>query len=531
MAWIEQQELRRSGSKTWRDDVTGLFHTHASIARLHYETTPDSGIYDGEIAALPTRINNAQLDGWLVTQNGWHYALGIPGSGVLAGLDGVVGFGGRRGQNWLRSRLTRVGYLHWPTRDWQDIGGLPAYVRTGGRLTQVSQTKTIGPSGTQIVYPLSALATWNRIWALGGGTTRPIDIRWRIAGRDMKEEIVVSQAAREWIVANAPPSTPANETYFGFVFRLDASDIPRWVKGAVQQDITGDFDDSDGTSIRIEDSLNRLLGFLPISQAYSQAYTVGLHTNVRDWRTLRKRIWRDPDGNTYLLIGALVPDLNSMVAGPVVFDPTFTVAETNEDGASGSTNEDNDEMVLPSQAVFGTFYIGCDLATPINNMDGGWIWRSTAIPQGATINTATVTLVQQSTDFDAGHTLAWDFFNVDTPTDFLNADVHRISVHHARTGSPVSDNSWADAATHTSPSLVTPMQIVVNRAGFSGDIGATCINGSAAVSAWWNWADYTDNAANAADLIATWTVAGTSTFPPVPASRILKTSYSTIARM
>ena len=66
MAWVEQQTLRGRGSKTWRDDATGLFHTHASIARLHYETALDSGIYDGEIAALPTRINNAQLDGWLV---------------------------------------------------------------------------------------------------------------------------------------------------------------------------------------------------------------------------------------------------------------------------------------------------------------------------------------------------------------------------------------------------------------------------------------------------------------------------------
>src|SRR3990167_8267231 len=389
MAWIEQQVLRRIGSKTWRDDATGLFHTHASIARLHYETTPDSGIYDGEIAALPTRINNAQLDGWLVTQNGWHYALGIPGSGVLAGLDGVVGFGGRRGQNWLRSRLTRVGYLHWPTRDWQDIGGLPAYVRTGGRLTQVSQTKTIGPSGTQIVYPLSALATWNRIWALGGGTTRPIDIRWRIAGRDLKEEVIVSQAAREWIAANAPPTTPVGETYFGFVFRLDASDIPRWIKNGILQDIADDFDDGDG-HIEIQDSLNRLLAFLPISYAFSQVYATPTPGNRlgRDVLMLRKRIWRDPDGNTYLLVGALVPELNAMAAGPVVFDPTFEIAATNRDGCSVQTNEE----IGPYPAgdpFYGSPYIGNDTSN-IYWADGGWQFTGTGIPQGATINTASL---------------------------------------------------------------------------------------------------------------------------------------------
>jgi len=87
----------------------GLFTCCSATALLHYESIPDSGIFDAEIDATPERVNNAQLDGWRVTVNSWHYAVGKPGDKTT---DGWVGFGGRQGTHWLKFRLARVGYLH-----------------------------------------------------------------------------------------------------------------------------------------------------------------------------------------------------------------------------------------------------------------------------------------------------------------------------------------------------------------------------------------------------------------------------------
>jgi len=35
----------------------------------------------------------------------------------------------------------------------------------------------------------------------------------------LKEHVYINQAARDWVAANHPPTTPANETFFGFVFK------------------------------------------------------------------------------------------------------------------------------------------------------------------------------------------------------------------------------------------------------------------------------------------------------------------------
>ncbi len=63
----------------------------SSIAPIHYDS---SGVMN-ELNFNPGRVNNTQLDGWLITQAGWHFALGQP-SGKS---DGWVGFGGQRGRD------------------------------------------------------------------------------------------------------------------------------------------------------------------------------------------------------------------------------------------------------------------------------------------------------------------------------------------------------------------------------------------------------------------------------------------------
>jgi len=99
VAWQQHRNLKHG--RLYRDSENPQRFAFDTLcgASIHYESEIDSGNYDAEVDFTPNRVTNAQLDGWTVTQAGWHYALGIPGEGELAGLDGVVGFGGRKGQN------------------------------------------------------------------------------------------------------------------------------------------------------------------------------------------------------------------------------------------------------------------------------------------------------------------------------------------------------------------------------------------------------------------------------------------------
>jgi hypothetical protein len=488
MAWIERPARRTLHAKHWVNDQTNEVFIHTGLAYLHYPSGgPDSAAHDTEINVAPVRIQNAQLDGWRVVQNGWHYALGQPGDKTT---DGWVGFGGRQGQHWLLFRLARVGYLHWPTRAWDDLGGAPTYTRAN--LSQTPLEKTIGPTGATQTMRLGTVVTWADLWpALPQGQ---IDIRWRVEGKHLKEEIILNQAAREWITANRPPSTPANETWFGFVFQLDHDDIPRWLKGELLQDINGDFEDEGTDRIKLEDAQQRVLAFLPIGHAVSVRYDNAQGQPVRDHVTLRQRVWHDPDGDTYLIVGARVDQLAGLHAGDVLFDPTFTIAETNEDGMSGGAT-DTDEHVTPATHPDTVFLCGNNGG---GNSDGGWIFRGTGIPQGATISSAKLTIITTFTS--AALTIAVWGFAVDSPTDFNAADVHRISDHHTRTTATVSDNgAWA--ATHETPDIASIIQEIVDRPGFSGDLGLTERNTGG--SGYAQVQDFTDSTVDAADLQVT----------------------------
>lgn len=314
MAWIEITARRSRTGRTYRDTATGQRRMVQYMGtHLHYPTGgPDSGSLDGVVDMTPVRVNNAQFDGWRITAGDWHYALGkdLANHGSQ---DGWMGFGGRQGQHWLKFRLTRIGYLHWPTRAWDDIGGTPTYNRAN--LSGQTQALAVGPGGDTVNVMSSA--TWANVWTTPGGGS--LSVTWRAEGRQLKEDVVINAAARAWITANRPPSTPASETWLGFMFRVDWSDIPRAVRDGILQNIGqgGDFSD-DGAPIELQDAQERVLAFLPVDVAWATS-------DVTKTIQLRKRFWRDPDGNDYLIVGAKVSDLATLPAGDVVFDPTTTI--------------------------------------------------------------------------------------------------------------------------------------------------------------------------------------------------------------
>lgn len=287
--------------------------------QLHYE---DDGWQEIDMRAQ--RVNNAQLDGWIINKNGWHYALGIPGD---KSTDGWVGFGGRKGAHWVKFRLRQAGYLHWPTRAWQDIGGPVSYGRA--YLSQSDQELPLGAEGEQ--QPLYAMSTasWSNLWSTPGGGD--VTVRWIAEGERLKEEVVLNQTAREWIAANAAPATAINETYFGFVFELDVADVPKWVINDIEQDIDGDFDDTGG-NIELRDDVDELLAFMPLDYVYVD--TDDGRVGIR----LQKRIFQ-VGGEHYLLIGARVDRLAQLPAGALVFDPTFESQPAPAAGKDTWTNK------------------------------------------------------------------------------------------------------------------------------------------------------------------------------------------------
>lgn len=170
---------------------------------------------------------------------------------------------------------------------------------------------------------------------------------------------------------------------------------------------------------------------------------------------------------------------------------TFSITTNAHDAYSDDTNE---------QLLTSSYWYMGDISGSPN--DWGWIFRSTGIAPGAVVTSCTVTITQGAAGDFVGTTLAGDWwgYNVDTPANFDGAHVHRISDHHARTSASVTDNFATSETTHVSPSLNTIAQEIINRGGFSGDIGFTWRN-SSANGAFWSVSDFsTSGGANVAVL-------------------------------
>lgn len=386
--WQEVVNSRTRTSKTFSSDNGQYRHEQVLKTVLHYPTAgPDSSVLDGEVDFTPQRVNNAQLDGWLITHNGWHYALGKPGDKTT---DGWVGFGGRQGQNWVKFRLARTGYLHWPTRNWQDLGGAPTYNRAN--LTNNTQTLTLGPAGSQETLNVSSQATWSNLWTTPGGGA--LSISWRVEGRELKEEITINQEARSWITANRPPSTPLSETYFGFVFQLDWSDIPKVIRAGIEQNRESDFAD-DNEKIELKDNLDRLLAFMPVSDAY---VVDDNGKEIEDSRTpLRKRFYKE-GANTYLLVGLRTDTLTGLPDGDLVIDPTLTLQPNATDGVDTYNYGSGVTTNFGTSTVIDTKY----------NRNIFLLFSLASIPVGATSTSATLTLQCVSGEAGATTVSAYD---------------------------------------------------------------------------------------------------------------------------
>lgn len=293
--YIELPERRARRGRHYSDG-NGRYRFEAVAGTdLHYETPAGLEAVD----MRPARVNNAQFDGWRVIKNGWHYAIGQPAD---KGSDGWIGFGGRAGENWFLFRLARAGFMYWPTKQYTNLAAAN-YDRAS--LSRVNDYLDL--AGGQDRLYVANRAEW-------GGVMPGVTLSWRAEGRGLKEEITVSEAAQAAILN---PVTPADVTYFCFVFEIDAAGIPRIVADQRPKTISAGFETEN--EIQFYDAeIKELIAFMPLDY-------VTVETGEAEPARLRlRRRFYHHNGKDYLIIGARVDRLAALPPGPWVFDPSFS---------------------------------------------------------------------------------------------------------------------------------------------------------------------------------------------------------------
>ncbi|DAC73366.1 MAG TPA: hypothetical protein DSN98_00330 [Thermoplasmata archaeon] len=274
--------------------------------------------------------------------------------------------------NVIRSKLVGVGYID-PQSNW-------AYQYLQN--VQSSQGQTNDNS-----------ITYSNVFT---GT----DVTWSYGNTELKEEITLSNATKT-VLQNHPPSQYGlnnQSSYLVFITKLDHQNLGMYNASGM---LTGNVTISNA-GVDFKDALGHFKCALPLGEAYEL-------NNESMRQKLTYRIVH-LNGNTYLLSGLKVSDLNAMTF-PVVIDPTLTVYSTSSDGyisnsgtnyntvrtaSSGTVNSSGTYITIGQKKGPGqpaTYYI----------YRGFVFFNTSALPSNAYLDTATLALYKKddysTTDF------------------------------------------------------------------------------------------------------------------------------------
>ncbi|HWR27470.1 MAG TPA: LamG-like jellyroll fold domain-containing protein [Candidatus Thermoplasmatota archaeon] len=147
------------------------------------------------------------------------------------------------------------------------------------------------------------------------------DVTWSYGNTGLKEEITMSNATKT-VLQNHPPSQYGlndASSYLVFITKLDYQNLNLYNNSGL---LDGNVTISDA-GVDFKDVLGQFKCALPLGEAYELS-------NESARQKLTYRIIH-LNGNTYLLSGLKVSDLNAMTF-PVVIDPTLTVYSISSDG-------------------------------------------------------------------------------------------------------------------------------------------------------------------------------------------------------
>lgn len=431
---------RRTKTSARDNDGRGWFRTRASTLPIHAETAPGSDIWTQPIDMRPTRITTGGNDLWVVRDNNFGFGIGQPNGRS----DGWILWEPRQRQYVVSSRLQQVGYLHWPTRAFRDLGGTPTYARSNLSASRITAKQVGGET-----FSRKARAEWTDLWpALPQGR---IDLELVVTGSGLKENIRITDAARQWITVNRPPLTPLNETYFGFTFEIDWGTVKDFLIG---QNVRGLGEDVlDQEVIQIRGTNDEALGFVTPAECWVDRNTSPDFPDrtgpggVRRPSNYAPR-WRNPvvrrffvdNGTPMMFVGVRTNLLNQMASGDLIIDPpqTTDTATGNDDGydENGSTWRDTG-----SSNILYLWWDGNVVGTNFNSP--GFRFDLSAMNTDS-VTTATLTVVAGgddslgSIDFrlaadDVANAAA--FANGDMTSDFMGATAdNRTTANANETG-------------------------------------------------------------------------------------------------
>lgn len=324
MTWSELVSKRTQTAKHFaKANSTRRVFQQVMKTPLHYHNHPDGSGYDNEVDLRQDAVDVADLDGFSANRAKIHFDLGHMKHNHAE--DGWFAVGGRNGESNIGLRLNNVGLMDWRNKEFTGLLNKPSYDRKN--LTFEPNSVTLGVEDHRQAVHAGNIVTWSNLWP-------GVSMRWLIDGRKVKTEVEFDPTARAKVLGRVDL---LNHLFFTLIFKLELGGMMgrngiAWLKqGGQAKNPTLGFDDLNGQDIWLTDADDRALGFMPLDRAYSERYEVAPGRFDQDEIDLVKRIYVR-NGQTFLMVGARVPQINGMHAGSVVFDPTF---EDQPDGSAG----------------------------------------------------------------------------------------------------------------------------------------------------------------------------------------------------
>jgi hypothetical protein len=223
------------------------------------------------------------------------------------------------------------------------------------------------------------------------------NVTWSYGNTRLKEEIMLSNTTKTMLQNHPPSSYGLHDTssYLVFITKLDHQNLNLYNASGM---LSGNVTISDA-GVEFKDALGQFKCTLPLGEAYESN-----NESVREKLTYRII---HLNGNTYLLSGLKLSDLNTMTF-PVVIDPTITVNASTSDGYlyHFSTNYLNSWNASTSNGFTDATHItiGQKKQSSTYYIDRGFVFFNTStLPTNAYIDNASLSLYKSSdsstTDF------------------------------------------------------------------------------------------------------------------------------------
>lgn len=425
---VEVVSQRTYSSKTYYIG-NGDYRFEAYPGSIHYQDEQNNW-QDIDESIKATSRSNWDYE---VTKGHWHLLI-RDDTTVALGKDG----------NWLGFRYEGLAYLDWETKEYAILD------------TRAEVEPQI--YGNRIV--------WEDIFT-------GVDLEYIYTADRFKENLIISQQARNWLANNPPSSYGLNNatTYIGGYIKCD------WQNAYPAEDKDGnsanlsDYEAIDSSILWKHPIKDYIINALPLGYAEHEDLSPG------EWEKIRYRFYLHENGNHYLLFGSKVTELNQYPAGTITIDPSSTfypdpsVEVSSVDGyciettdapwatiraaAGDSANDDSVTLFLT--------YWRCDGVADqwMDIYRGGLVFDVSGLPDGCTVIAPTTLSIKGKN-------------KVDTPGDAPTLNIY----------------SFAPAS---------------NTALVGGDFnscGATAYCDTAITYANWDTADYNDWAFNATGIAA-----------------------------